>query len=94
MPEYPHWTSDQQERWLQELHPDGILELDDGSLWKPAPRSELTAAAWIRFSSITVSCEVSSTGVYCYTLLNTSYGQQVSAVYIGNSAESQAFGVA
>ncbi len=93
MADYLHWPGEQQ-RWLQERHPGGILELDDGSLWKIAVRNEPTAAGWIRFSSITVKCEFSSAGAHCYSLINTSFGQQVSASYAGNAAENPSFDVA
>jgi hypothetical protein len=94
MAEYLQWIGNDQPRWLQDVHPGGILELDDGSLWKPSPHSERTAGGWIRFSSIGVNCEISSTGVCCYSLINTSYGQQVNATYLGNAANEATSGVA
>ncbi len=94
MSEYLNWLTDEQQRWLQELHPEGILELDDGSLWKIDERSAPTAASWVRFSSIRVQGEITGTGVHCYSLLNTSYGQLVRATYVGNAAENHSQGVA
>ncbi len=94
MAEYLHWIGNDQPRWLQDVHPNGILELDDGSLWKAAPRNERTAAGWIRFSCVAVNCEISSSGVYCYSLVNTSYGQQVNATYLGNAGDKAVSGVA
>jgi hypothetical protein len=73
----PHYFGEA-ERWIADKQ-ENIIVLDDGSSWE----IRSTPPSWIRFSSIQVSYTPGPTGEYHYVLVNTSYGEQVSAKFLG-----------
>jgi hypothetical protein len=72
----PHYFCEA-ERWIADKQ-ENVIVLDDGSSWEVGSNPP-----WIRFSSIQVSYTASPTGQFHYVLVNTSYGQQVSAKFLG-----------
>ncbi len=95
MTDYLSWSPQQeQDRWLRNKHPDGVLELDDGSLWGASVRDHGKVASWVRFSCITVRRDSIARSEYPYSLMNTSYDQQIRVKYLGNVAERKKSGAA
>jgi hypothetical protein len=73
------------ERWLADKGGDGIVVLDDGSVWQISPECRDRSKFWVRFSNIEVRYAPGRLGDYHYALVNTSYGQHAPARFVGRA---------
>ena len=73
----------QTKRWLADKQGENILVLDDGSMWEITSAGRERTKWWIRFSNIEMHYSNSNSGAYPCVLFNTSYGEKVSAKFMG-----------
>jgi hypothetical protein len=82
------YTRTRQEHWLSDKHGDGIvLLLEDESMWAIHPSDRLTAARWLRMSTIFV--EHTQEDHYPYLLKNSTENQSARANYLGDLSTRQ-----
>ncbi len=77
-----------EERWLSDIPEPGTIVLDDGSVWQVSPQHVNRTANWVRFSNVRVECDFGRVAECAYTLVNTSFGQTITAKYVGTVADS------
>jgi len=74
-----------EEHWLRDKFDEGrIVLLEDESMWEIHPADRLTAARWLRISTIAV--EHTQEEGYPYRLTNSTEGETVRANYLGEFA--------
>jgi hypothetical protein len=77
------YTRSHEEHWLCDKHEDGIvLLLEDDSMWEVHPSDRLSAAHWLRMSTIVV--EHTQEDHYPYLLRNAIEKKTARANYLGN----------
>jgi hypothetical protein len=81
------------DRWLADKRPHDTLVLDDGSVWQTIPECRDSTQFWVLFSNMEVRYDPGRLGDYHYALVNTSYGQQAPARFVG-TVEHPGAGVA
>jgi hypothetical protein len=82
------YTRTREEHWLRDKQDDGsIVILEDASIWEIRPSDCLTAARWLRISTITV--KYTEEHDYPYLLTNTTEEDETArANYLGDVARS------